>query len=185
MLRMEWRENDSAILFYLCLFRMVQDVVYDSIILETTSSVTYSDESFSLYITEFFSLFEKFINEKITALVLQNWKKLFFFTNVFHWTYLVEFYWPVWRLWAIIADLQYSSLWNIRNQKSKHLNHNKGVVIWVLYELSPGVFTRFSRFSRCVTAPVHSGRTDVAPKGSPSLPECQRRPRQQRILLGL
>ena len=79
MLRMEWRENDSAILFYLCLFRMVQDVVYDSIILETTSSVTYSDESLSLYITEFFSLFEKFINEKIKALVLQNWKKLVFF----------------------------------------------------------------------------------------------------------
>ena len=51
---------------------MVQDVVYDSIILETTSSVTYSDESLSLYITEFFSLFEKFINEKIKALVLQN-----------------------------------------------------------------------------------------------------------------
>ena len=142
---MEWRENDSAILFYLCLFRMVQDVVYDSIILETTSSVTYSDESLSLYITEFFSLFEKFINEKIKALVLQNWKKLFFFTNVFHWTYLVEFYWPVWRLWAIIADLQYSLIWNIRNQKSKHniQNHNKRDKMsfefctgQVLYELS-------------------------------------------------
>ena len=161
---MEWRENDSAILFYLCLFRMVQDVVYDSIILETTSSVTYSDESFSLYITEFFSLFEKFINEKIKALVLQNWKKLFFFTNVFHWTYLVEFYWQVWRLWAIIADLQYSSLWNIRNQKSKHLNHNKGVVIWVLYELSPGVFTRFQQIF-CRKVEIKSSKVEIFIRG--------------------